>query len=102
MTFFPVLTELRFNKPYIPTVADREASATFDGYKDSPMGFPVTGYVVFIYHADIGSHHPQFPSIDEAEKFANDLRAVTQLTVSEPIPVMATESHKAAAGDFNK
>ena len=59
------------------------------------MGFPVIGYVVFVYHIDIGSHHPQFSSIDEAEKFANDLRAVSKnLTVSEPIPVTATESYK--------
>ena len=65
------------------------------------MGFPVTGYVVFIYHSDVGSHHPQFSSIEEAEKFANDLRAITDLTVSEPIPVIATESHKSRVADFH-
>jgi hypothetical protein len=32
--------------------------------------------------------------MDEAEKFANDLRALTKLTVSEPIPVIATEEVK--------
>jgi len=75
----------------------------FDRYKDSSMVFPVTGYVVFVYHTDIGSHHPQFSSIDEAEKFANDLRAVsTNLTVSEPIPVIATESHKPMVADLHK
>jgi len=65
------------------------------------MGFPVTGHVVFIYHSDVGSHHPQFASFSEAEKFANDLRALTKLTVSEPIPVIATESHKERIADFH-
>ena len=102
MTYFPVLTELLFNKPYTPKLAAKTKSATFGGYKDSSMGFPVTGYVVFVYHADTGSHHPQFSSIDDAEKFANDLRALTNLTVSEPIPVIATESHKARVADFHK
>ena len=61
------------------------------------MAFPVTGYLVFVYQADVGAHAPQFQSMDEAEKFANDLRALTNLTVSEPIPVMATESYKVRA-----
>ncbi len=94
MVYFPVLTELLFDKPYIPNVADREASATFDGYKDSPMGFPVTAYIVFVDHADVGPHAPRFKTMDEAEKFANDLRAIAGhlLTVSEPIPEIATEN----------
>ena len=58
------------------------------------MAFPVTGYVVFVYQPDVGAHAPQFQSMDEAEKFANDLRALTKLTVSEPIPVIATEEVK--------
>ena len=58
------------------------------------MAFPITGYVVFVYQAEIGAHSPQFQSMDEAEKFANDLRATTTLTVSEPIPVTATEEVK--------
>ena len=58
------------------------------------MAFPITGYVVFVYQPDVGAHAPQFQSIDEAEKFANDLRAITKLTVSEPIPVIATEEMK--------
>ena len=58
------------------------------------MAFPITGYVVFVYQPDVGAHAPQFQSIDEAEKFANDLRALTKLTVSEPIPVIATEEVK--------
>ena len=61
------------------------------------MAFPVTGYVVFVYQPDVGAHAPQFQSLDEAEKFANDLRALTKLTVSEPIPVIATETYKIEA-----
>ena len=58
------------------------------------MGFPVTAYIVFVDHPDVGPHAPRFKTIDEAEKFANDLRALTKLTVSEPIPVTATEEVK--------
>ena len=56
------------------------------------MGFPVTAYIVFVDHPDVGPHAPRFKTMDEAEKFANDLRALTKLTVSEPIPEIATES----------
>ena len=56
------------------------------------MGFPVTAYIVFVDHPDVGPHAPRFKTIDEAEKFANDLRALTNLTVSEPIPEIATEN----------
>ena len=58
------------------------------------MAFPITGYLVFVYKPEVGPHAPQFQSMDEAEKFANDLRATTTLTVSEPIPVTATEEVK--------
>ena len=59
------------------------------------MVFPITSYIVFVYQGEVGTHAPHFPSMDEAEKFANDLRAVSNnLTVSEPIPVTATESYK--------
>ena len=58
------------------------------------MTFPVTSYIVFVYQGAVGTHGPDFPSMDEAEKFANDLRALTKLTVSEPIPVIATEEVK--------
>jgi|TARA_R100001086_G_scaffold16755_1_gene8203 hypothetical protein len=58
------------------------------------MTFPVTGYVVFVYNDKIGSHAPQFKSMDEAESFANGVRVTTSLTVSEPIPVLLTEEIK--------
>ena len=56
------------------------------------MGFPVTAYIVFVDHPEVGHNAPRFKTMDEAEKFANDLRALTKLTVSEPIPEIATES----------
>lgn len=62
------------------------------------MSLPVTGYVVFVHHIDIGAHAPQFASMDEAEEFANAIRAITKLTVSEPIPVVLTESKKLKLG----
>ena len=58
------------------------------------MGFPGTAHIVFVDHPDVGPHAPRFKTIDEAEKFANDLRALTKLTVSEPIPEVATENIK--------
>ena len=58
------------------------------------MKFPVTSYVVFVHNQTIGAHAPQFEKIDDAENFANSLRATTSLTVSEPIPVIMTEEVK--------
>ena len=58
------------------------------------MKFPITSYVVFVHSQTIGAHAPQFERIDEAEEFANSLRAATSLTVSEPIPVIMTEQVK--------
>ena len=58
------------------------------------MTFPVTGYVVFVYNDKIGAHAPQFKSIDEAESFANGVRVTTNLTVSEPMPIVLTDQIK--------
>ena len=58
------------------------------------MKFPITSYVVFVHNQTIGAHAPQFEKIDDAENFANSLRATTSLTVSEPIPVIMTEQVK--------
>jgi len=54
----------------------------------------ITFYVVFVHDHKIGAHAPQFENIDDAENFANSIRAVTTLTVSEPIPVIMTEEVK--------
>ena len=58
------------------------------------MKFPITGYVVFVYNDMIGAHAPQFKSMDEAESFANGVRVTTNLTVSEPIPIVLTDQIK--------
>ena len=58
------------------------------------MTFPVTGYVVFVYNDKIGSHAQQFKSMDEAESFANGVRVTTNLTVSEPMPIVLTDQIK--------
>ena len=58
------------------------------------MKFPITSYVVFVYNQTIGAHAPQFEKIDDAENFANAIRATTSLTVSEPIPVIMTDEIK--------
>ena len=58
------------------------------------MKFPVTGYVVFVYNDKIGAHAPQFKSMDEAESFANGVRVTTNLTVSEPMPIVLTDQIK--------
>ena len=60
------------------------------------MTFPVTGYVVFVYNDSIGAHAPKFRCIDEAEQFANGIRATTNLTVSEPIPIVLTDQVKSS------
>ena len=102
MTHYQLFTELMFSRPFIPQtkrkdpspIAEEKQPATVNQYKYSPMGFPITAYIVFVDHPDVGPHAPRFKTIDEAEKFANDLRAVAGqlLTVSEPIPEIATES----------
>jgi hypothetical protein len=61
------------------------------------MTIPVTShYVVMLYNEDIGAFAPAFPSFDEAEEFANAIRAVVgdKLAIAEPVPVVATESLK--------
>ena len=58
------------------------------------MKFPITGYVVFVYNDMIGAHAPQFKSMDEAESFANGVRVTTNLTVSEPMPIVLTDQIK--------
>ena len=90
----PVVTELLFNKPYKQKVDSKKRPATFNEYKNPSMPFPITAYIVFVDHPDVGPHAPRFKTMDEAEKFANDLRAIAGqlLTVSEPIPEIATES----------
>ena len=62
------------------------------------MKFPVTGYVVFILYLDTNKTHiPQFKTMEEAELFANEMRAATaHCIISEPYPVVLTEHKKKA------
>ena len=58
------------------------------------MKFPITSYVVFFIIKQLVLMLHSFEEIDDAENFANSLRATTSLTVSEPIPVIMTEQIK--------
>ena len=58
------------------------------------MNPKITSYVVFVHDHRIGAHAPQFENLDDAENFANAMRAVTNCIVSEPIPVVITETIK--------
>ena len=60
------------------------------------MSYPVTGYVVFILYIDTNrTHAPQFQTLDEAELFANEIRAATaHCIISEPYEVVLVEHKK--------
>ena len=58
------------------------------------MNPKITSYVVFVHDHRIGAHAPQFENMEDAENFANAMRAVTNCIVSEPIPVVITEKVK--------
>lgn len=59
------------------------------------MNFPVTGYVVMMHSQDVGTFAPSFSSMDEAEEFSNAMRLVTDgVAISEPVPIVATQSIK--------
>lgn len=47
-----------------------------------------------MHHQDAGTHAPAFPNIDDAENFANSVRATVgnEWSVSEPVPVLATKT----------
>jgi hypothetical protein len=59
------------------------------------MKLPVTGYVVMMHSQDVGTFAPTFQTIDEAEEFSNAMRLVTDgVAISEPVPIVATQSIK--------
>ena len=58
------------------------------------MNPKITSYYVFIHDHRVGPHAPQFDNIDDAENFANSMRAITQCVVSEPVPMLMTEEVK--------
>lgn len=54
-------------------------------------------WVVLMHSPGVGTFAPSFSSIDEAEEFSNAMRIITEdAAVSEPIPVVKTESKPAS------
>jgi hypothetical protein len=49
-----------------------------------------------VYHVDQDAHAAHFPSFDKAEDFANDVRVASNLCVSEPLPITATNDLRLA------
>ena len=65
------------------------------------MSLPITGYAVFGYFKDINRcHAPHFPDIESAEEFANDLRAMSDCDVAEPIPITPTTKKELLRADL--
>lgn len=61
-------------------------------------GMKVTSWVVMMHSPGIGTWAPNFPSLDEAEEFANSMRLVTDnVSVSEPVPIVKTNTIKVYA-----
>lgn len=55
------------------------------------MVLPVTGYIVMLHHQEVGTFAPAFPTLDEAEEFANAMRIATDgIAISEPVPLIPT------------
>tara|TARA_R100001510_G_C7639902_1_gene197628 strand:- start:1282 stop:1479 length:198 start_codon:yes stop_codon:yes gene_type:complete len=65
------------------------------------MSLPITGYVVFVYFKEVNRcHAPHFPDIDSAEEFANDLRAMSNCEVAEPIAITPTTTKHLIQADL--
>ena len=65
------------------------------------MSLPVIGYAVFVYFKEVNRcHAPHFPDIESAEEFANDLRAMSNCEVAEPIAITPTTKKQTSLADF--
>jgi hypothetical protein len=65
------------------------------------MSLPITGYAVFVYFKEVNRcHAPHFPDIDSAEEFANELRALSDCEVAEPIAITPTTKREVSRADF--
>ena len=65
------------------------------------MSLPITGYAVFVYFKTVNRcHAPHFPDIESAEDFANDLRAMSDREVAEPIAITPTTKRELQIADF--
>lgn len=57
------------------------------------MKLPVTGYIVMMHNADVGTFAPAFPNLDDAIEFSNAMRLISDgIAVAEPVPLVATSS----------
>lgn len=60
-----------------------------------PNQLKTTNWVVLMHSPGIGTFAPSFPNIDEAEEFSNAMRVCNEdMAISEPIPVVKTETIK--------
>jgi len=55
------------------------------------MDLVATGYLVMMHHNEAGTFAPAFPTLDDAEEFANAMRLITEgIAISEPVPIVQT------------
>lgn len=53
------------------------------------MDLVATGYLVMMHHNEAGTFAPAFPTLDDAEEFANAMRLITEgIAISEPVPIV--------------
>ena len=65
------------------------------------MSFPIIGYVVLVNFREVNRcHAAHFPDIESAEEFANDLRAMSNGDVAEPIAITPTTKKEALQADL--
>lgn len=65
------------------------------------MSFPIIGYAVLVNFREVNRcHAAHFPDIESAEEFANDLRAMSNGDVAEPIAITPTTKKEALLADL--
>jgi len=65
------------------------------------MSLPIIGYAVLIHFREVNRcHAAHFPDIASAEEFANDLRAMSDCEVAEPIAVTPTTKKETLLADL--
>tara|TARA_R100001443_G_scaffold99634_1_gene106803 strand:+ start:331 stop:528 length:198 start_codon:yes stop_codon:yes gene_type:complete len=65
------------------------------------MALPITGYAVFVHFEQVNRCHvTHFPDITSAEEFANDLRAMSDCLVGEPIAITPTTKKEILLADL--
>ena len=65
------------------------------------MSLPGIGYAVVVYFKEVNRcHAPHLPDIESAEECANDLRAMSDCEVAEPIAITPTTKKQTLLADF--